>query len=190
MSKKKYKNSKKNMTDTGMDKLITNPRFIIGVLAVACVIAAVAIVMIFTSGNTQAAKKEFVPPPFDETAVVGTPDVAEELGWSELAVREGYLVHVCGVLNSDDAKTVAVWFTSDEGNDVWLKLRMRDAEGTIIGQTGIIKPGEYVERMELNENAHSGDVVLEIMGYEPETYYSAGAVGLATTLTLSNETSN
>ena len=27
-------------------------------------------------------------------------------------------------------------------------------------------------------------VILEIMGYEPETYYSAGTVGLATTLSV------
>ena len=185
MSKKKRKKPTKAAPETGLDKLITNPRFITCVLAAVCLIAVAAIVLILTSGaEQQTVKKEFVPPPFDETAVVGAPDVPEELGWSELAVREGYLVHVCGVLNAYDGKTVTVWFASDEGNDVWLKLRMRDAEGTILGQTGIIRPGEYVERMELNDSAHSGDVVLEIMGYEPETYYSAGTVGLATTLTL------
>mgnify|MGYP007070148465 CR=1 FL=1 len=102
---------------------------------------------------------------------------------TELTVREGYVVHVCGVLRANADGMLPVWFASDAGNDVWLKLRLRNADGEIIGETGILRPGEYVELMRLGENAATGDVVLEIMGYEPETYYSAGSVGLATALT-------
>ena len=171
----------------GLDRLISDPKATLGILIAVCVIAAIAITAIIIGAVNSAGhakKAEFTPPPFEENAVVGVPEVDEALGWSELAVRDGYVVHVCGMLNSYDGETVAVWFTSDANNDVWLKLRMRDTEGTILGQTGILRPGEYVEYMTLNESAHTGDVILEIMGYEPETYYSAGTVGLSTTLTL------
>lgn len=99
--------------------------------------------------------------------------------------RLGFIAHVCGVLRADADGNVAIFLTSDAENNVWLKLRLENSAGEILGETGIIRPGEYVESLKLNEKAASGDVTLHVMGYEPETYYSAGAVRLSTTLTVS-----
>ena len=41
-----------------------------------------------------------------------------------------------------------------------------------------------MERVQLNDKAASGNVTLQVMGYQPDTYYSAGSVGLATVLTM------
>ena len=184
MSKRKPKYIRK-APRSRLDKLLSDPKAITGILVAACVLALIAVVLILVSGRQEPEQKAFTPPPFEEAAVVGTPQVPEELGWSELAVRDGYVVHVCGVLDSRDGETVPVWFASDADNQVWLKLRLRDGEtNAVLGQTGIIKPGEYVERLKLEEKAVSANVILEIMGYEPETYYSAGTVGLATTLSV------
>jgi len=38
---------------------------------------------------------EFTPPPFDSTAVVGTPTVPDNLGWQELDAQV-YKVGICG----------------------------------------------------------------------------------------------
>ena len=54
----------------------------------------------------------------------------------------------------------------------------------VLGETGLLKPGQYVELVQLNDKATSGDVTLQVMGYQPDTYYSAGSVGLATVLTM------
>lgn len=127
---------------------------------------------------------EFQAPEFDPNAVIGVPTVNDNLGWAVLNISEGYNVHVCGILNADASGSLPVWFTSDADNTVWVKLRIVDEAGNILGETGILKPGEYVERVQLVEGAHSCAVALEIMGYEPETYYSAGSVSLATTLAV------
>ena len=69
-------------------------------------------------------------------------------------------------------------------NQIWTKLRILDQDGNIIGETGLLKPGQYVESVQLNDVAVSGNVTLQVMGYEPDTYFSAGSVGLATTLNM------
>lgn len=127
---------------------------------------------------------EFVAPEFEPNAVVGMPVVDESMGWAVLDITQGYRVHVCGILNADSNGSLPVWFTADADNTVWVKLRIVDENGNVLGETGILKPGEYVERLQLQQGTHSCAVSLEIMGYEPETYHSAGTVSLATTLAV------
>lgn len=171
---------KQNLTQKG------NQTRVVCLLGAACVVALIVLIAV---ARTSAQRPttivgEFTPPPFESNAAFGVPEVDDTLGWSELNIRPGYIVHVCGVLRADADGTVAVWFSSDAENDVWLKLRLLNADGETIGETGLLKPGEYVERMTLLDSAAPGDVVLKVMGYEPETYYSAGSVSLATTLTV------
>lgn len=137
--------------------------------------------------NSNGSENTFKAPDFDPAAVDGVPDVDESLGWSELTIDDGYVVHVCGVLTADADGSLPVWFASDADNKVWTKLRVQNAEGKTIGETGLLKPGQYVERLQLADSAVSGEVTLQVMGYEPDTYYSAGSVGLATALTIENE---
>lgn len=137
-----------------------------------------------TEQQAQAVIGDFVAPPHDEAAVSGTPAVDEALGWANLDVQEGYRVHVCGILRADEDGSLPVWFASDADNTVWVKLRVVAEDGTRLGETGILYPGEYVERVQLSEEAESGTVTLQMLGYEPDTYYSAGSVGLSTELTV------
>ena len=45
----------------------------------------------------------------------------------------------------------------------------------------MLRPGEYVRAVALSRSLQTGEPVkLKIMGYEPETYYSAGSVVLNT----------
>lgn len=121
-------------------------------------------------------KGEFTPPPFDPAAVTGTPDVPEGLGYSELDCRV-YKVSVCGKPGTDGD----IWLTNPESNEVWLKVRVLDGRGNILGETGLIRPGEYVRTVIFDDIPKPGTpVTLKIMGYEPETYYSAGAASLST----------
>ena len=93
-------------------------------------------------------------------------------------------MHVCGILNADADGSLPLYFTNDAGSTVWAKLRVLNSSGEIIGETGLLKAGQYVERVQLNDKAASGNVTLQVMGYQPDTYYSAGSVGLATVLTM------
>ena len=123
---------------------------------------------------------EFVPPPFDPAAVVGIPEVPDGLGYGELDARGAYKFSVCGMVKVVDGKA-DIWFTSSEDNDVWLKLRIQDKNGNILGETGLIKPGEYVQTVTfIDPPAPGTEIVLRVMGYEPDTYYSAGEAKLNT----------
>lgn len=148
------------------------------------VFAAVLILMVVVLCIPKEAEKgEFVPPAFDSAAVKGTPEVDETLGYTEL-YQDGmaYRVSVCGVVTMD-GKDAVVYFTNAESNEKYLKLRVLDTEGNILGESGLLKPGEYVKSVELTEKLAAGTKIkLKIMGYEPEDYSSAGSVSLNVTV--------
>lgn len=124
---------------------------------------------------------EFVPPSFDDMVQSGTPIVPDGLGWKELNAQ-AFSVGICGkfVVADDRAD---VWFYNSSENTVWMKLRVLDESGNILGETGLIKPNEYVQSVLLTTIPTDGAaVILKFMTYEPDTYYSAGAAELNTTV--------
>ena len=150
--------------------------------AAACFLAVLGMVLslVLTGGKSEQA--EFVPPPFETAAQSGMPDAADE-SWTQI-YRDGmnFSAHICGkvVLNGNSAD---VYFTNDDGNEVWLKLRILDEEDNILAETGLLKPNEYVRTVTFDTVPENGaSIKLKIMAYEPETYYSAGAVTLNTTV--------
>lgn len=121
----------------------------------------------------------FVPPAPDEHAVQGVPVVEDRFVYREL-YREGmaYRISVCWAPGMDGAELI-VYLTNPAVNDSLLKLRVTDADGSILGETGLIRPGEYVRAVTLSKALAPGaDVRLKVMGYEPETYASAGAFSM------------
>ena len=107
------------------------------------------------------------------------PTVPEDLGWSEI-YQDGmeFRAYICGnVIVKGDAADV--YFTNSEEFDVWLKLRVLTADGTLLGETGLIRPGEYVKSVSLTSEVEDGTAIkLKIMAYEPDTYYSAASLTL------------
>ena len=121
----------------------------------------------------------FTPPPFAAAAQEGAPQVPEDLGWSILDARV-YRVGICGEVRV--AQWAAdLWLTNPQDNTVWLKLRVLDEKGNVLAETGLIRPGEYLQTVEFAAVPAPGDKLqLKIMAYEPETYFSAGSVVLNT----------
>ncbi len=153
-------------------------KFVI-LVTVTVLSVAVAATVLCLAGD----EAEFVAPPFESNAVLGTPSVPEDLGYSEV-YRDGmgYRFSVCGNVTLD-GNEAAIFLTNPEGSGIWLKLRVLDQNGSLLGETGLIKPGEYVEAVTLTGDLPVGTaVVLKIMGYEPETYHSVGAVSLRTSI--------
>lgn len=146
---------------------------IIAVLSVITMIIALSL-------SEKDEKGEFIPPEFDAAAVKGIPDVPENLGYSS-PYQDGmaYRFSVCGKVFEGDAATA--YFTSDEENDVYLKLRILDEKGNILGESGLIQSGEYVKDIALSRKLMAGEKIkFKVMGYEKDTYYSAGSVVLST----------
>lgn len=155
------------------------------VIPILCIVFAVVLVgmtLALTFGGRQK-EAEFTPPPFEPAAVQGKPDVPEYLGYTS-PYQEGmaYRFSICGKVTTEGT-TATVYFTNLTENAVWLKLRVLDENGNTLGETGLIKPGEYVKTVEFTKTLPVGTSIrLKIMGYEPETYYSASSITLNTTI--------
>lgn len=168
------------------DKVFIMTKFkntIVPILCILCILSV--IVMIITLCNPPESEKAFIPPDFDVTALTGTPEPPQELGWSEIH-QDGmnYKVGICGkiIVYGGSAN---IFFTNPKSNTVWLKLRVLDENNNIIGETGLIKPNEYIQSVKLNTDIQDGQKVkLKIMAYEPETYYSAGSIALNTNIEI------
>ena len=160
-----------------------NKNWSLPVACMVCVLSLCAMVLALINNGKQEDVRLFSPPPFEKAAVSGMPTVPEELGWSEI-YQDGmeFRAYICGnVIEKDDAADV--YFTNSEEFDVWLKLRVLTADGTLLGETGLIRPGEYVKSVSLTSEVEDGTAIkLKIMAYEPDTYYSAGSVTLNTIL--------
>lgn len=130
----------------------------------------------------------FVPPQFDSAAAEGTPNVPEGLGWSEL-YRQGmtFRASVCGEIFIV-GRTATVYFTSPKDNTLWLKLRILSENGAILGETGLIKPGQYIPSITFDTLPENGEkIILKLMSYQPETYYSGGAVTMTTVAKITGD---
>lgn len=151
--------------------------------AVVCVISLAIMAAVLIRYNKNSGNSGFTPPPFESEAVSGMPDVPDELGWSEIYQDGmGFKAYVCGNVIAEGG-TAQVYFTNSEDYDVWLKLRILDENGAVMGESGLLRPGEYVKSIPLTSDIGDGENVrLKIMAYEPETYYSAGTVTLNTTI--------
>ena len=152
---------------------------------VLCGVFAVLLIVMFAAlvSGRKHKTTEFTPPPFDAAAVAGVPEVPESLGYiSPYQEGMGYRFSVCGNVVMEGSNA-AVYLTNPAENEVWLKLRVLDENDNILGETGLIRPGEYVKDVALTENLTAGTKIkLKIMGYEPETYFSAGSATLNTAI--------
>lgn len=156
---------------------------IILILSLLCILSVS--LMIVGLCNSEKGKAEFVPPQFDEMVKQGIPPIneTERLGWAEIC-QEGmpYKTAVCGNILIVDGNAF-IYLTNYAENNAWLKLRVLDDEGSIVAETGLAKPGEYIEKVRFSRSMKTGDKIkLKIMAYEPETYYSVGSVVLNTTV--------
>lgn len=147
-------------------------------LTVLWVLAAVGMVLALKLGG-QRAELVFTPPAFDPSAAEGVPQPEESLGYGQLDA-EVYQVSLCG-RPALTGKSLKVYLTNPEGNAVWLKVRICTEDGEVLGESGLLRPGEYLETVELVRTLSENTAIqMRIMAYEPETYHSAGAVSLST----------
>ena len=159
-------------------------KYILPIISMLCVISLALMVIVLATHNKDRGSLEFTPPAFDSWAVSGTPTVPNDLGYTPVEVEAGYKAYVCGELNEVDGK-VDVYFTSVEDNTVLMKLKLIDAKGNTLGETGVIKPGEYVKTLNIDIIPKSTEnVKLKIVAYTQDTWYSAGTVALNTILKI------
>lgn len=155
----------------------------ISILSVLCTISVLLMILVLC--NYRKEGEVFIPPAFDSNAIAGAPEPSQELGWSEI-YQDGmnYRVGICGniIINNGEAD---IYFSNMETNAVWLKLRIIDEKNSVIAETGLIKPNEYIKTIRFDDTVKNGEKIkLKIMAYAPETYYSEGSATLNTSIKI------
>ena len=143
------------------------------VLTVACFLLALLLIFL----PEKQPKVVFIPPSDEPMAREGIPETTADEGYRQIhTAGMHYTAMMCGNPRVGE-KGLRLCFTNPEDNAVWLRLRLYDESGQIVGETGILRPGEYVESVPLAEGTNpAGPFTAEIMSYQPETYFSQGAV--------------
>lgn len=127
--------------------------------------------------ETAAQTAKFVPPEFDSSAEQGKPEVPVEDRYLYI-YRDGmtFSAYLYGDVEIIDGKA-DIYFTNPATNTLWMKARIFDSEGKIIAETGLIKPDEYIKTVAFDTVPENGsNITVRIMTYEPDSYYSGGAV--------------
>lgn len=137
----------------------------------------------FLTGQKRSTAAQFAKPAADPAAENGVPDVPDGLGYSEIyQAGMAYRASICGNVIVNDG-FADIYLTNSAENTDLLKVRVLDSKGNILGQTGLISPGQYVKSVKFDVLPKDGDeITLKLMGYEPETYYSTGEASLGTTV--------
>lgn len=150
-------------------------------------VAITVIIVIFTIvvGIKISSKEEFLKPKFDiNSKPISNSKIEEKLQYAEINVEEGYIVGICNNLVLDKENKVLMYFSSLNNNSVYLKLRIYDKKGNILEETGLIKPGYQIEKIRMDNLKEDKDVIIKIMSYDPETYYSKGTISLNTRIKI------
>lgn len=160
-------------------KQLKKALIVVGAICILSICGMVAALICFKPTP----RPEFTPPAFDAAAVSGVleeNDTLKNLGWAKI-YQEGmsYAVYLCGGILINEQNQADVWFYNLPENQSWIKLRFIDAQGEIIAETGLVRPGEYLQTVQFNRAvADDEKIAIKVMGYEPETYLSTGAVSV------------
>lgn len=147
-------------------------------LSLVC-LAAVVFMIVALCIPKKAKPKPFTPPPFEDNVVSGIPDIPDDLGY-DILYREGmnFKLGICGKVNVI-GNSAEVYLTNFAENNVWLKVRFYSADGEILGESGLIKSGEYIKSVTVeNVSKFSEGAMIKVLSYEPYTYKSLGTVTL------------
>jgi hypothetical protein len=142
---------------------------LLGVLAAL----AAALLIVLLTREDEIIVNDFVPPAFDSAAVSGLPVGVDTSIYGTLILADGIAVSLYSAPTVTDG-TAQVYFASPASNTAWVRLRLLDAQGVLLGETGLLRPGEYVESLILQTPPKAAQVIAKILTYEPDTYYSMG----------------
>lgn len=129
-------------------------------------------------------KKDYIPPTFDKTAEMGTPVPPDNMNYGTIATETGIVFSLAGTIYQQRDGSVEIYLTNPPENAANLMAEIVDEEGERLYATGVIRPGEYVERMQPEKEIPNEAVKIEmrIYAFELDSWYSRGTVSLQNTL--------
>lgn len=133
-------------------------------LFITAIVLIIILILTATSYKTK-----FEIPPFDKNAK----EYKEELKIDPIEVGDNYKIYINGDMKTKKTN-LQTYIASDKTNKVYIKVRIYQNE-RIIGETGLIKAGYYINKIKLNEKI-TGNILIKIMSYNTKTYQSEGSV--------------
>lgn len=150
----------------------------IPVILCAVVLAALAF------GTYRAVNPPYAPPPFEPEAVAGIPSPGADMGYGKVGAEGGFSFWVAGVMYQQQDGSLELWFTNPAGSEVNLMCEIQTEDGTVVYKSGVLRPGEYVERLQPLARLAGEAVPIEmkVYAFEENTWYSKGTISLMNTL--------
>ena len=154
-----------------MDKQQKTILTVVGILLAVAIVATV--IVYFVTRN----ESDFTPPDFDVAAKKGYPTVTDPAAqFQKVTASENFAFSMC-LCPTYENGAARICFASEITNQAYLLIRLYDADGELIGQSGLVKPGQYVESVAISlVPTKDMDISAKIFSYEPNTYYSMGTV--------------
>jgi len=136
---------------------------------------ALAVLGLWLGRGDMVRKTGFMTPSMEERAESGEPaELPETLQYQEFEVAAGNEVGLALKPRVKD-REMTTYFVAKAENTDFLRLRVLSEEKEKLAETGLIEPGSFVEKLWLSREVADGEaVVIEIMTYAPETFYSDG----------------
>lgn len=127
----------------------------------------------------------YVPPEFEKNAMEGVPKPEEHFMYGTLETEYGYLVSMATNIYQQEDGSAYVYLTNYEENNVKMMCEIQNQHtGEICYKSGVILPGQYIEKLvpvtEFPNEAF--DATIMIYAFEEGTWYSAGTVEIAATV--------
>ena len=126
------------------------------------------IIMLITNNN------DFNKPSFESNVI----KVKDSTQYEDklLTIRKGYSFYIDGAPEYKN-NNLHVNFYSNSDESIYLKVRVLK-DDKVIGESGLIKTGELLKSLRIKNLKVNDELTYLIMGYEKDTYYSAGELKL------------
>ncbi len=152
----------------------------IGIALITIVVLAVVSILYIKVIHSQ----KYSPPTFEKNAVLGVPNPPENLSYGGVEAEGGFRFLIAGNTYQQEDGSLQIYLTNLEESNIWIRCEICDENKNVLYQSGILKPGQYVEKLEPQMEIANEAMKIEISvyGFEPETYLSRGTIYLGNTL--------
>ncbi|MEG2054414.1 MAG: hypothetical protein RR052_05665 [Oscillospiraceae bacterium] len=144
----------------------------------------VALAVLIVALCYRALNPPYTPPPFEKMAVSGVPTPPDNMGYGEISAEGGFAFFIAGTMYQQEDGSLLVYFTNPKYSEANLQCEIKNENGDVIYKSGVLRPGEYVERLQPQTKLanEATKIELDVYAFEPETWYSKGTINLQNVL--------